>query len=496
MVDWKDNTKRKAFREALQEVYPSVDALAIFVDEELNENLVSIAGGENLKTIASNLVRWANAEGRMQAEGSRPGLYLYDAFKDGHPRHSVIERLERSSFVAQTYKVTEGDWDFLFEQFLPDDLADLQRAFRRSFKQVVGIEFQRAQPNPLLLVELTQIRELLGRYAADDQGPILAVRFVECAIAEIQRTQQSTSEGNDRNLTALEQWRDRIAQQHNVRPQASAPAPPPTSHAYLLVALKDCGADVNVYPELHLSGVANPIRFGAQPTTCSIDQVAAQIFQWIDQAEKAPEFLQCDEEKVTLEVFLPCKHLAEDVAMTWSVNDLPLGTHRRFLVRSSDRIGKPEIQKALMRKWQQIETCIQAGNGCSQFHLQEDCLEQKGALLALLDDLNATGLKLVAKLPADPGKRTDLLNDIINAAIPIALWSSEMAETDTDTLKMEFDELLNQVHLTDFTALARQWRMRRILSASAKHIRLLCDRPDRLPNPPNPTQEEDLLVAS
>jgi len=496
-IDWEDNTKRKVFREALQEVYPSAAALEVFVDEELNENLATVADGANLQVTAHGLIKWAKAKGRLDE--------VYEAFKGQNPKHPVIEKLEWQAQYPQIFKLTQADWDRLFALFLLDDLADLQRAFKQGFEEALGLTFQRARPNYPPLIKLAQIRELLERYDVNSDGPVLAVRFVESAIAELQRS----SKDGRRDLTVLEQWRDRITLQHNVPPKPTEPVKTAARHAYLLVALEEYGAGagagpnvkVNVYPELHVTGGAKPINFGAGPTTCSVNKVADQISRWIAQAEDAPEISQCEEEEVTLELFLPCKYLEADVAMTWSVKDkrgdeVLLGTHRRFLVRSSERIRDRKIQKVLMQRWQRLEACVSEGNGCSQFHLQEDCFEQKGALYALLKDVNATGLKLVAKLPTDPGKRIDLLHEIIDAAIPIAIWSSDLTEADVNILKTEFDSLLRQCHLTNFADLARQWRMRRTVSASAKHIRLLCDRPDRLPRLPDPDREEDLLVAS
>lgn len=485
-IDWDDNKKRKAFREALQEAYPSDAHLEIFVDEELNENLAFVAGGDNLQVTAYGLVKWAKAKGRLDE--------VYNAFKKNNPSSAVIKTIERKSFISPTFNLTQDDWDLLFGQFFLDDLADLQRAFYQGFREAIGIDFRLAQPTHPPLVELTQIRELLEIYDADDKGSVLAVRFVEFAIAEFQRS----SEGKERDLTALEQWRDRMAQQFGVPPLV--PEPKKSRHAYLLVTLEEIGSDVNVYPELRITGTEKPMGFGAKPTTCPIDKVAAQISEWIRLAEDALDDT-CDDEEITLELFLPCKHLEDDIATTWSVKDkrgdaIPLGTHRRFLVRSSDRIRDRQIQKALKRKWELLEACVKGNNVCSKFHLQEHCPKGAGTLCALLKDEDAPGLKLIAKLPTDPGQRTDLLNDIIDAAIPIALWSSEMADADANTLKTEFDDLLKQCNLTNFADLARQWRKRRMESPLAKHIRLLCDRPDRCPNLPDPNQEEDVLVAS
>ena len=103
----------------------------------------------------------------------------------------------------------------------------------------------------------------------------------------------------------------------------------------------------------------------------------------------------------------------------------------------------------------------------------------------------------MAQLPAEPEQRTGLLQDIIDAAVPIALWSCE-AVPDGQSLASELDALLSASQLTNFTDLAEQWRSRRVnpvTAAAAKPIRLLCDRPDRQPNLPDPEQDADLLVA-
>lgn len=488
-IDWDDNKNRKAFREALQEVYPSAPELEQFVDEELNKNLAVVAGGDNLQATAHGLVKWAKAKGRLDE--------VYEAFKQENPRHGVIEKLERQALVSQTVNLAQDDWDMLFGQFLPHDLADLQRAFLKSFKQALGLDFHRAQPKHPPLVEITQIRELLEIYDADDKGPVLVVRFVEGAIAEFQRS----SEGNNRDLVALEQWRNRIAEKFKVPPPSPPSSQTTARHAYLLVALEEIGSDVNVYPELHITDAESPIGFGAKPTTCPIVQVIDHISEWIRQAEDFLEADFFDDTEVTLEVFLPCKYLVEDIGTTWRVKDkwgdeVDLGTHRKFLVRSSERILDRKIQRILEKKWKLLEDYIKMGSACSKFHEQIKLPEKKGDLSTLLKNLDTPGLKLAAKLPNEAEARRRLLEDIIDAAIPIALWPSEVAEADVGTLKIEFDGLL-RCNLTDFAQLAMQWQNQRIVSAAAKQIRLLCDRPDRLPRLPDlrNREDEDAIVA-
>lgn len=494
MIDWNDNTKRRAFREALQNVYSSILELKMFIDEELREELskalIPVVGEANLQSAAYNLVAQAKAACGLDE--------VYAAFKSQNPSHPVLNRLEQQPLASPTYNLSQNDWETLFQLFLLDDVADLKRAFERGFKKALGLTFQQAQPKHLPLIELTQIRELLGIYDTNDKKPALAVHFVECAITELQRS--SSMQGNNRDLTALGRWCDRIKKEYSMFIQNKVSDKTVACNAYLLVVLDVIGSDVNVYPELHISGMGKATGFGAQPTTCPVDRVAIQISEWILQAEDILDIDTCDDEQVTLEIFLPCQYLEEDIATTWKVRDkrgdeVSLGNYRRFLVRSSERIRDRQIQKALELRWAELELCVKAENVYDKFHLQEECPQHKGSLCAVLKDMDALGLKFVAQLPIDSNKRTDLLNDIIDAALPVALWSSEIAEIDADILKAEFDNLLRQSNLTNFTDLAKQWRKQRMMSIPAKHIRLLCDRPDRVPKLPNPDQEEDLLVA-
>jgi endonuclease G, mitochondrial len=54
---------RKALREAMQLVYPSLGSLELFVDEELNRNLAVVGGSGTLDKVIFNLIGWAIAKG-------------------------------------------------------------------------------------------------------------------------------------------------------------------------------------------------------------------------------------------------------------------------------------------------------------------------------------------------------------------------------------------------------------------------------------------------
>jgi hypothetical protein len=489
VIDWTDNKKRKALREALQKVYPKPAMLEMFVDEELNEKLADVT--KNVNT-AYELIQWADREGHLNE--------LFAAFKQENPNHSaMIAEIEQKPLIPQTSNLNQAEWDELFQEFQPDDLADLCRAFYQGFQRTFGNDYRTIRPDYSPLVELDQIRELLESYDGNAQGPILAVRFVECAIEQITRSSDSTG----RDLTGLEQWRDRIAQQFQVPPRLPESNSGHAAHAYLLVTLEEMGAGVIAYPELRMDETNQPIEFGVTPVTCTIDKVADHIASWMQKAEaRLMEDETWHDSEVILEIFLPCRYLEEEIGTTWLVRDrrgegISLGMHRRFIVRSSDRLRDRQIQKSLKLAWARLQKCIEQGCACGQFHQQQECPDEKGALRAILKDNEATGLKLLAQLPSDLEKRRDLLNEMIDAAIPIALWTSAIEDVDGSNLEIEFDQILN-CSFTNFAELARHWRKRRQdQPVVAKPIKILCDNPNRLPHLPDLTDraDTDAIVA-
>jgi vWA-MoxR associated protein C-terminal domain/Effector-associated domain 1 len=489
-IDWNDGGNREKFRLALEKAYPDYDLLEMFVDEKLNESLAIIAAKEELSKVIYKLLKWAKSQHRFDE--------LLKKFCEANHRtkDSLIAELTSLPLIGRSVKVFVGEWESLFALFSSDDIGYMQIAFRQAFKAAYDRLFVDMRPDRPPMENPKNIQDLLTNY--DD--PILAVRFVEFMLVEFRRS----SEYSDRDLTTLEQWRDRIAERFQVPDPVQRP--PKVSHAYLLVTLEENGPDVVVYPELRITDGAEPIKFGAERKTCSFDEVADWISEWIIQAEDT--LLDCDlceNKEVTLELFLPCQYLVkdEDIATTWIVKNergesVNLGIHRRFVVRSTYRIHHRKIQAALKTKWQEFQDCVQAGNICSRFHPQNQCPQNRGELLAILNDNNALGLKFVAQMPTDRTQRASLLNDIISSAIPIALWTSPESDLDASSLGTEFNNLLKGYRLDNFADLATKWRSQRLKPTSAKYIKLLCDRPDRLPRLPDPENrpDTDALVAS
>ncbi len=486
-IDWNDTDKCIAFRVALEAVYFDYDELDRFVTERLGENLANISEKTKMSTVTFKLLyRWAKPDERKLAQ-------LFAAFRAENPDHPVIATLQQP-LLTRTSKLTAEDWETLFEQVSPDDFADIRRAFLRALRQVFSADFLTGQAVPSPLHEPDQIQAFLVRH----DNPKLALRFVEFVIVELQRSDEESS----RDLTALEAWRDRIAQKYNILVEAPEPSAPTARHGYLLVALKESGrktqegADVTVFVELRVTGELTPIAFDATSVTCPFDQVARHVSRWIHKAEEALLPYECG--RVTLELFLPCVHLEENIA-AWEVQNeqglpIALGGQRGFVVRSLERVLNRTTQTVLKQKWRLLENCVGVNNVYDRFHLQEAC-PVPGTLLTFLED--SLGLRLVAKLPSDREQRKALLYDIINSAVPIALWSTEFDQFSAAELKTQVDHLLSASQLTNFADLATQWRRKRAQNENGviKNIRLLCDCPDRWPTLPDSTRTEDLLVS-
>jgi hypothetical protein len=90
-------------------------------------------------------------------------------------------------------------------------------------------------------------------------------------------------------------------------------------------------------------------------------------------------------------------------------------------------------------------------------------------------------------------RQENLFKCIIKAAIPIAVWTSAVDDVDVKILENEFSQLLNG-SLTEFAELALRWRKRRMASIPSKHIKILCDHPDRVPRLPS-CEDTDAIVA-
>jgi len=469
-MEWNGPNQGK-LRKALLEIYvgSNSQSLRLFIRDNFTCSLDDV-GGDDRETWAGALIEKFGQENLIDD--------LYKTVCQQHSEHPAITKLQSelrgALLIAKEPKINASE---LFTSFSPyTDFAAVQTAFLSAFKDTYG-SFLEIRPEHPPLNTLSQIQALIEAYQ-----PKLAVQFAEYLRVEFNEPNQL------RLREAVVAWRDRISQAHNVTPK-----PPPPAQAerqgYLLVTLKesarrtDGNAFVTVFSELRILGEEALVEFGAATVTCSLDEVATHLSDLIHQAEEALSIYGCG--RATLELFLPCEHLDVNIA-DWDIfnkkgRPRPLGKHCSFVIRSFERAEDSATQAEVKRKWQLLKDCVEQQNACDRFHPQEAC-PAVGDLEDKLKD--KPGLKLLAELPRDREDSLDILDDIIESGVPIALWFTPVEGITAAEKLTEFDTLLQACHcLTDFSHLASQWRSQR-QNHPNQHLRVLCDCPDRWPIKP------------
>jgi vWA-MoxR associated protein C-terminal domain len=482
-MDWTSTIKQGKLRIALLEIYSGEDSkqrLRQFVrdsfghiDNDLIKALLSRVEGNSAEAWAGSLIEKFGEHSLIPE--------LYKKVCQEYEEHPAIQELQLTlkgdPLLGERSKV---DAEELFANFCPyDDFAIVQKAFLCACREAL-CDFRKMRPDHPPLTDLVQIQKLIESYQ-----PELAVWFAAHVIVEFQ--------ADGRDLTAVTQWRDCIATQHNI-PLNSPTAVQEQQQGYLLVALKQNplrtgDADfVTVFSELHVTDEKELVKFSAETMTCALDEVPKHLSKLIHQAEESLPDRSSGE--ITLELFLPCEHLDMNVA-GWEVlnkkeNPRPLGKYRSFVIRSFERAKNTAMQKAVNHKWVFLKNCEKDKDACDRFHPQTTCPAAGDLSLDLRDK---PGLKLLAELPSDRGDYLDILDDIIESGVPIALWFSAAEGVSAAEKLTEFDSLLQSCSgdLTDFSRLAARWAQQRKDSPleAIEHFRLLCDRPDRWPTLPS-----------
>jgi hypothetical protein len=484
-IDWEDSKNRTALRKAILAVYPDRTDFEMFLEDELQENLDAIASEGNLTRDVFKLIATLKASDKLNR--------LYRKFCKCNLDNSKIASLKReieghNLTPVRPVNIEESDWQQLHNIFTIDNLPEASRAFLDSFEASLGRSFKQlyADQDPY---NFNQIYQFLAHL--DD--PKLAITFADRALRLMAAAGNTTNEQRNQ----LTQWRDHLLDKHNINLADIQPPDNTIKQGYLLVSLeisrkttqKD-GAFVNVYSELHIVGQENPELFGGTSITCPLHKVAEHLCGLIQKAE------QTVKDKITLELFLPSVHLEHDVA-AWKLVDKSqelgvLGNYRPYLIRSFERARNEVSQTCISRKWKQLKDCVAGSDPGKQFHPQSTCPDW-GDLEGLLSD--ATGLLLTAELSSDSAQRQRIISDIVKAAVPIALWFTEVEDSSSTERQSAFEALLQTGYVTDFANLAQQWRKYRINAKGKpeRHLKLLCDYPDRWPNLPD--ANEDALVS-
>lgn len=479
MVNWKLSDNRRIFKEALIDRYRRPEKLIQFVDEYFDRSYSSEIGGDSLSVLASNLIEVVDSKQEMGK--------LYRAFckeNEGPVKEGLCNKLQCSGLV-NSKSLPKIDITRLFEELNENDYNEVLNAFYLAFRSAFSQRFQYFDDNEnIALQTLKQVQAQLERY-----GINVSVHFAHHIIDKLQAKQEK------RDLSVLREWRDHTAEKHGISLPTSGVKDPP---GYLLVSLKDTAksvdgiAEVTIYGELFITGYQEPVDFGSTPMTCSIEQVADHLPDLIRQARST--LYRYGNGPITLELFLPLDYVDLDVG-SWSMpfgrrQKRPLWEDNYFIVRSFDRANHPmypKLKKEVYRKWEFLTAHLE--NPYERpFHEQREHTRDLYGQLK-----HSPGVKLLAELPKDLEARLDILDELIESSVPIALWfsSTEGIGEDEESILAEklaeFDKLLQECPLTDFRKLAIRWYKRRREPHNENaipHLRLLCDHPERWPKKP------------
>jgi len=195
-------------------------------------------------------------------------------------------------------------------------------------------------------------------------------------------------------------------------------------------------------------------------------------------------------EDLTVEFCLPRRLLCSDVDH-WIVTagrstPVKIGIQHRVIVRSLERAHNMELWPSWKSKWSRLQSQRLGSGGLdgsvAPFLIcnEEDC-ENQESLYARLRNYYVICLALALIPPDLPLPRADILDTVLDAGIPIALWPRHCV----DHLQASLDSLLSGCDLSELPKLV--WKLR--LEAASKRdeghlghrLTLLWDDPDRLP---------------
>lgn len=195
-------------------------------------------------------------------------------------------------------------------------------------------------------------------------------------------------------------------------------------------------------------------------------------------------------EDLTVEFCLPRRLLSSDVDH-WVViagrsTPVKVGIQHRVIVRSLERAHNMELWPSWKSKWSRFQShLLESGaldGSIAPFLIcnEEDC-ENQESLYARLRNHYVICLALTLIPPEIPLSKADILDTVLDAGIPIALWPRHCV----NHLQASFDSLLSSCNLSELPKLVWKQRLEAASKRDEHHLghrlTLLWDDPDRLP---------------
>lgn len=237
------------------------------------------------------------------------------------------------------------------------------------------------------------------------------------------------------------------------------------------------------------------------------EYVAQLIYKTVELVLPEKTKLKCNDYSITIEFFLPCSHLCEQVDR-WVIDlgePIPIGKDYKVAVRSYERIASQigegnEVKQSsiywgrLERKWQELIQIIEDNSLAEDIQLKQDRFEcfVQGDCLNIRDleyNLNQKiGIKLAFAPPKSKKEKEKLFGVFLRAGTPIAIWLRDN-QIQGINLETETDKWIERQYLADLNLLLADIRTEREKAYFEKSILgdylvIFCDNPTRKPTKP------------
>lgn len=160
------------------------------------------------------------------------------------------------------------------------------------------------------------------------------------------------------------------------------------------------------------------------------DTIEKFVKKSVEDELKIPDgLLGCDYYAFTIEVFLSSDYLCEPID-SWKIQDdfpgerVSLGSKHRLVVRSYDRVAKPNLKNAFSKAWHKSQEFLNQDPDAALLQQEIYCLDKidDNQLIWLKDELKKRiGLKVICTLPKY--EMVKIFRAILSSGIPFAFWN-------------------------------------------------------------------------
>jgi hypothetical protein len=433
----------KTLRLALESTFPTISAFKRMVRENMAEYIAEIQEG-SLSDVIGNLLMLAESKNQIKrlvisAVNETPGNSQLQAFCETNI-NKLIEfndsLLSRQAFVSLFAILKAIDFPVLWkigQTILPKTIArDRPQSIQKLEQPEVSNWFK-----CFILLQL-----LMEDFPSFEQQPSIFV-FVSYL--------SKKSVLDDADKQTFIEWLNNVdpnfnGQTGNLAPPYSASSQPIRGglQAYLMIMINSekaklratasllCIAPTGMKKEIPVHLNLESIERGILTTTKKLPQIVAQFIQHSISSELVhPEnLLGCGYYVLTIELFLPIRYLCEPIDQ-WEIkgdfdNPVSLGSKYRLVVRSYDRVIKPQLRNDFAKAWYWRKEWLEQNPEPTALddricHLTEiDCIRM-GTFREMLKE--KIGIKITCPLPESETEMLKFLQAMLESGVSIGTWT-------------------------------------------------------------------------